>query len=154
MIELHDLSSDESFDNTTSLNVSHSPSITSASLEQCLSNNVTYNASNIKMFLKEQQEKYKFVDNHQVNHRKPSPCWIQFALPAVKGANNRNAIIKKYSSGSTGTGRGPSINWRVGRGRPEMSTTRGGRDGGEVTRGTGGAGNTQKNCSRGSAGRG
>ena len=35
-----------------------------------------------------------------------------------------------------------------------MPTTRDGRDGGEVTRGAGGAGNAQKNCPRGSAGRG
>lgn len=98
MIDLHELSSDESFDSTMSCNVSHSSSKPFAPIDQDLSNNVTYNTSNIKNFLKEQPEKYTLVGNVKVNHMKPSPCWKKFALPAVKDENNRNIIIKNFAT--------------------------------------------------------
>lgn len=57
-----------------------------------------YNTSNIKRFLKEQPEKYILVDNRKANALKPSPCWAQFALPAVKDENNHPTIIEKFAS--------------------------------------------------------
>ncbi|CAF1594607.1 unnamed protein product [Rotaria sp. Silwood1] len=98
MIELHDLSPDESLDSTASSNTDRSSSIISSSLGQCSSTNIKYNPSNIKMFLKEQPEKYVLVDNHKVNCSKPSPCWTRFALPAVKDENNRNIVIKNFAT--------------------------------------------------------
>ncbi|CAF4580493.1 unnamed protein product, partial [Rotaria sp. Silwood2] len=98
MIELHDLSPDESLDSTASSNTDRSSSIISSSLGQCSSTNIKYNPSNIKMFLKEQPEKYVLVDNHKVNCSKPSPCWTRFALPAVKDGNNHNVVIKNFAT--------------------------------------------------------
>ncbi|CAM2707904.1 unnamed protein product [Rotaria socialis] len=98
MIELCDLSSDESFDSTTPSIISHSSSSVCASVDQCSSLNIKYNASNIKMFLKEQLDKYMLVDNHKLNNWKPSVCWSRFALPAVKDENNQNIIIQNFAS--------------------------------------------------------
>ena len=50
------------------------------------------------MLLKEQPEKYVLVENHKVNHVKPSPCWKQFALPAVKDENSRSVVIKNFAA--------------------------------------------------------
>ena len=83
MIELNDLSSDESFDDTVSSNADRSPSIVRSSLDESQSSNLKYNTSNIKMFLKEQPEKYTLVDYQRINHTKPSACWNQFAFPTV-----------------------------------------------------------------------
>ena len=74
-----------------------SPSSISPSLGQNSSNNITYNAINIKNFLKERPEKYVLVENQKVNHVKPSQCWNRFSLPAVKDENNRNIIIKNFA---------------------------------------------------------
>ncbi|CAF1265169.1 unnamed protein product [Rotaria sp. Silwood1] len=79
MIELHHLSLDESLDSTT-LNTDRSFSIISSSLGQYSS------------------KKYVLVDNHKVNHAKPSPCWNRFALPVVKDENNRNIVIKNFAT--------------------------------------------------------
>ncbi|CAF5125695.1 unnamed protein product, partial [Rotaria sp. Silwood1] len=79
MIELHDLSLDELLDSTTS-NTDRSFSIISSSLGQYSS------------------RKYVLVDNHKVNHAKPSPCWNQFALPVVKDENNRDIVIKNFAT--------------------------------------------------------
>ncbi|CAF1148186.1 unnamed protein product [Rotaria sordida] len=98
MIELHDLCPDESLDSTSSSNTDHSSSIIASSLGQCSSSNIKYNPLNIKLFLKEQPEKYLLVDNHKVNNSKPSPCWNRFALPAVKIENNRNVVIKNFAT--------------------------------------------------------
>jgi hypothetical protein len=56
------------------------------------------NACNIKTLLKEQPEKYVLVENHKVNHVKPSPCRNRFALPAVNDENDRSIIIKNFAS--------------------------------------------------------
>jgi hypothetical protein len=96
MIELNDLSSDES-DGVVS-NVNHVSSNACASPGQCSSNSIIYNACNIKTFLKEQPAKYVLVENHKVNHVKPSPCWNRFALPAIKDENDRSIIIKNFAS--------------------------------------------------------
>ena len=98
MIELNDLSSDESFDDTVSSNIGRSPSIVRSSLDESHSSNLKYNTSNIKMFLKEQPEKYTLVNNQRINHTKSSACWNQFALPAVKDENNRHIIIKNFAT--------------------------------------------------------
>ena len=98
MIELNDLSSDESFDDTVSSNVDRSPSMVRSSLDESQSSNLKYNTSNIKIFLKEQPEKYTLVDNQRINHTKPSACWNQFALPEVKDKNNLHIIIKKFAT--------------------------------------------------------
>ncbi|CAF2801081.1 unnamed protein product [Rotaria sp. Silwood2] len=98
MIELHDLSPDESLDSTAPSNTDHSSSIITSSLGQCSSSNIKYNPSNIKLLLKEQPEKYVLVDNHKVNTSKPSPCWNRFALPAVKNEINRNVVIKNFAT--------------------------------------------------------
>jgi hypothetical protein len=94
MIELHDLSSDES-DGAVS-NVNHVSSNAYISSGQCSSSSIIYNACSIKTFLKEQPGKYVLVENHKVNHVEPSPCWNRFALPVVKDENNRSIIIKNY----------------------------------------------------------
>jgi hypothetical protein len=96
MTELYDLSSDESFD-TISSNTNPS-STTCASPGQSSSSVIKYNTSNIKMFLREQLEKYLLVENPKVNHVKPSPCWNRFALPAVKDENDRSIIIKNFAT--------------------------------------------------------
>ncbi|CAF5095494.1 unnamed protein product, partial [Rotaria sp. Silwood1] len=97
MIGLPDLSLDKSIDSTTS-NTDRSFSIISSSLDQYSSSNVKYNPSNIKILLKKQPEKYVLVDNHKVNHAKPSPCWNRFALPVVKNENNRHIVIKNFAT--------------------------------------------------------
>ena len=80
MIELHDLSPDESLDRTASSNTDRSSTIISSSLSHCSSSNIKCNSSNIKMFLKEQLEKCVLVDNHKVNHSKPSHIDLSFVL--------------------------------------------------------------------------
>jgi hypothetical protein len=87
MTELYDLSSDESFDTISSSTTIHPSSTTCASPGQPSSSVIKYNTSNIKMFLREQLEKYLLVENPKVNHVKPSPCWNRFAFPAVKDEN-------------------------------------------------------------------
>jgi hypothetical protein len=71
MIELHDLSSDES-DGAVS-NVNHVSSNAYISSGQCSSSSIIYNACSIKTFLKEQPGKYVLVENHKVNHVEPFP---------------------------------------------------------------------------------
>jgi hypothetical protein len=96
MIQFYDLSSDE-LDDAES-NASRVSSNACASSGQGSSNSVTYNASNIKRFLKEQPEKYVLLENHKVNHVKPSPCWDRFALPAVNDETDRSIIIENFAS--------------------------------------------------------
>ncbi len=80
LTELHDLSSDdETFDNISSSNVCDSPG-------QCSLDAIKYNTLNIKAFLKE----YVLVENHKVNHVKPSP--------AVKDENDRSIVIKNFAT--------------------------------------------------------
>ena len=50
------------------------------------------------MFLKKQPGKYTLVDDQRTNYTKPSTCWNQFALPAVKDENNRHIIIKNFAT--------------------------------------------------------
>ncbi len=76
MIEINDLSSD-----------------TGGSLPECSIGDKKYDTSNIKVFLKNQPEKYTLVDNRRVNAVKSSPCWTRFARPAVK-----DEIIKNYNT--------------------------------------------------------
>jgi len=97
MTELYDLSSDESFDTISSSNTNPS-STTCASSGQSSSSVIKYNTSNIKMFLREQPEKYLLVENSKVNHVKPSPCWNRFALPTAKDENDRSIIIKNFAT--------------------------------------------------------
>ena len=66
MIELHDISSDESLDATASINMSCSLPKICASLNKYSSNNIIYDSSNIKRFLKEQPEKYTLVNNDKI----------------------------------------------------------------------------------------
>ena len=95
MIELSDTLSDEPFDNTTAFDPFES---VCTSFHQTSSLNMKCNSSNIKIFLKEQPEKYTLVDNNKVNHVKPSACWSCFALPAAKDENNQSTIIKSFAS--------------------------------------------------------
>jgi hypothetical protein len=96
MIELHDLSFDES-DGAVS-NVNHVSSNACVSSGQCSSTSIIYNAYNIKTFLKEQPEKDVLLENHKVNYIEPSSYWNRFALPAVKDENGRSIIIKNFAS--------------------------------------------------------
>ncbi|CAF0930039.1 unnamed protein product [Adineta ricciae] len=57
-----------------------------------------YDAINIKKLLKDQPTKYVLVDNKNVNHAKPSPCWKKFGLPAIRDENNRDSVINKFAS--------------------------------------------------------
>lgn len=75
MIELQNLSSDESFDDIVSSNISHSSSNSGVSLDKHSSNNIIYNSSNIKMLWRKELEKYVLVENQKVNLMKPSACW-------------------------------------------------------------------------------
>ena len=38
------------------------------------------------------------MNNDKTHHAKPSPCWIQFALPAVKDENDHSIVIKNYAT--------------------------------------------------------
>ena len=50
------------------------------------------------MFLKEQPDKYTLVDNHRIDHTKPS-VWLElFALPATKNEDNGYMIIKSFAT--------------------------------------------------------
>jgi hypothetical protein len=99
MIELHDLSSDdETFDSISSSNKTRLSSNVCDSPGQYSSDAVKYNTLNIKTFLKEQPEKYVLMENHKVNHVKPSPCWNRFALPAVKDENDHSIVIKNFAT--------------------------------------------------------
>jgi hypothetical protein len=79
MIEINDLSSDESSDVVLSIETAHPSSDTGGSLPECSIGEMKYDASNIKFSLKNQPEKYRLVDNPIVNTVKPSPCWTRFA---------------------------------------------------------------------------
>ena len=74
MIELLDLSGDESNDNITSVNDSHACSYIIISNEQFGSDgtNTKHTLLNIKILLKQKPEKYVLVDNPRVNYNKPS----------------------------------------------------------------------------------
>lgn len=99
MIELYDLSSDdETFNTISSSSNTRPPSNACLSPGECPSGGIKYNASNIKIFLKEQPEKYVLVENQKINHVKPSPCWKRFALPAVQDENDRSIIIKNFAT--------------------------------------------------------
>lgn len=101
MIDLHELSSDDEMiecTTATSNTFSSSNACMLVSPNQRASAVVKYDSSNIKTFLKQQPEKYVLVDNLNVNHAKPSPCWNRFALPAVRDENDRNIIIKNFAS--------------------------------------------------------
>ena len=98
MIELHDLSSDESLGTVVSPEVSRLPLNARVSLSPCSSSSITYNTSSIRMFLKEQPGKYTLVQNPKVNHTKPSACWTRFALPAIKDENGHSVIIKNFAT--------------------------------------------------------
>ncbi|CAF1070781.1 unnamed protein product [Didymodactylos carnosus] len=97
MIEINDLSSDESPDVILSTATGHSSADAGGSLPECSIGDIKYDTSNIKVFLKNQSGKYTLVGNPRVNTVKPSACWTRFALPAVKDENHRNIIIKKFA---------------------------------------------------------
>jgi hypothetical protein len=98
-IELHDLSSDdETFDIISASNNTHPSSNVCVSPGQCAIDGIIYNSSNIKIFLKEQPGKYVLVENHKVNHTKPSQCWSRFSLPVVKDENDHTVIIKNFAT--------------------------------------------------------
>ena len=98
MSELSDASSDEPLDNTTASNAFDPFESVCTSVHQTSLLNMKYNSSNIKIFLKEQPEKYTLVDNNKVNHVKPFACWSRFALPPVKDENNQSILIKGFAS--------------------------------------------------------
>lgn len=100
MIELLDLSSDESIDNFTSINDSHASSSIYVPHEHNESNDTPakYTPLNIRQLLKEKPEKYVLVDNPRVNQKKPSACWHRFALPAIQDENNIKTIIKNFAT--------------------------------------------------------
>lgn len=99
LINLCDLSSDdETCDTVASSDKIDSISTACDSPGRSSTDSIQYTTSNIRMFLKEQPEKYVLVDNHKVNPTRPAPCWNRFALPAMKNENGRSVVIKNFAT--------------------------------------------------------
>ena len=97
MIDLHDLTGDDDF-NDSELNGSSSTMNTSSITDQVTSVSEEYDGSKIKILLKKYPDKYVLVDNKRINQVKPSQCWQQFGLPAVRDENDRCTVIKGFAT--------------------------------------------------------
>lgn len=99
IIELCDISSDdEAIDDVSSTNKIDSSPNTCHSPGQNSVAAIKYTSSNLKLFLRQEPEKYVLVENHKVNLNKPAACWNQFALPAIKNENGSNTIIRGFAT--------------------------------------------------------
>lgn len=97
MINLEDLTGDDDFDDFEP-NTSSSTVNTSFTSEQVSSVSNEYDGLKIKLLLKKYPDKYVLVDNKRINQIKPSQCWQQFALPAVRDEKGRSTVIKGFAT--------------------------------------------------------